>query len=55
MTWRVVDANVLIYAHLASFPEHARTKQYLQTLLSDLESDFAVFDGLTVIDPISTS
>ncbi len=42
MTRRAVDTNVLIYAHLASFPEHARAKQYLQTLLSDPESVLVV-------------
>lgn len=42
MTRRAVDTNVLIYAHLASFPEHARAKQYLQTLLSDPASVLVV-------------
>ncbi len=42
MTRRAVDTNVLIYAHLASFPEHARAKHYLQTLLSDPESALVV-------------
>ena len=42
MTRRAVDTNVLIYAHLVSFPEHARVKQYLQALLSDPESVLVV-------------
>ncbi len=34
MARRAVDTNILVYAHLASFPEHLSAKRYLQDFLS---------------------
>jgi len=37
-----VDTNVLIYAHLSSFTQHGRARQYLQDFLADPTSVLVV-------------
>ena len=42
MTRLAVDTNILIYAHLPSFDEHAQARSYLMKLLSDAASTLVV-------------
>jgi toxin-antitoxin system PIN domain toxin len=39
---RAVDTNVLVYAHIASFPEHPAAKRHLEAFLAEPDSSLVV-------------
>ena len=59
---RLLDANILMYASFDAFPQHVRTKKWLDAHLAALaiehglvmvsaDSDFRLFPGLRIEDP----
>ena len=51
----LIDANLLLYAKVASFPEHARTKEWLDERLSSPERCGIPWESITAFVRIGTN